>query len=146
MFPTFVLTFLSLLGELFIFIGVAVFISVRKLGHGDVINVLSLYELFYAGCKMPRFCIKTLQYHHCLVSSWRFVCERIQEFGLIQLLVVVKNEWHLCHPYIKIANQSHILSCSDLASFYHFVIDVALLLGETLFWSKIGYNMVHYYN
>ena len=39
-----------------------------------------------------------------------------------------------------------MLTCGELATFLPFVTDVALLLVETLFWTKIGNNMIHYYN
>ena len=142
-FLTVVLTLLSLLGKLFVFLGVAVLIWGRKLGRVNIIYGLSPFEVLYEGCKISCFWIKTLWYHHCLVAYRRFFCERIHEFGFIQLLIVVKQGCNMCHPWIKIANQSQILSCSDLSRFFHFVMDVALLLGEALFWAKIGHNMVH---
>ena len=143
-FLTNVLTLLSHLGTLFIFLVVAVLVWGRQLGHGNIICGLSPFVVPYKGCKISRFWIKTLRDHHCLVASRRFVFEIIHEFVFIQLLIVVKHGWDLWHPWIKIANQSHILSCSEPSIFFHFVMDVALLLGKSLFWYKIGHNMVHY--
>ena len=49
----------------------------------------------------------------------------------------------MCHPWIKIAYQSHVLYYSELLRFYHFVTDVELLLGDVFVWAKTGHNMVN---
>ena len=64
----------------------------------------------------------------------------------VKLLVLLKEGWHLCHPCVYIANQSNILPHGQLVWFLHLVTYLVFLLGETLFWSKIGNNMIHHYS
>ena len=138
-----VFTLLSLLGTLFDLHGVSVLVWGWQLDHGNVVSGLSPFTMFYQGWKVSSFWIKTLWDNHGLVCPRRFVYERIHDFGFIQLLIVVKQGWHLCHYRIKIANHYQILSCCEIFRFVHFVTDVALLLGEAFCWTEIGHNMVH---
>ena len=142
-FLTAIYTLLSLFGTFFVFHGVSVLVWGRKLVHGNDVGGLIPFAVSSKGCKVSSFGIKTLWYQHVLVCSWRFVFELVHNFRLIQLWIVMKQGYHMCHSWITITYQSHILSCSDLLRFYHFVIYVALLIGEAFVWAKIGHNMVH---
>ena len=96
-FLTSVFALLSILGALFVLHGVAILVRGRKLGHGNVFNGISQLVMFYGGCKVSSLGIKTLGDHHGIMCSRSFVCEQIQDIGFVQLLIAVKQGWHMCH-------------------------------------------------
>ena len=136
-------TLLSLLRTFFVLGGVAVWVWGREFRQGNIVSTLSPFEMIYEGWKVSSFGIKALWDHHVLMCPRRFVCEQIHNFGCVQLLIIIKQGWHICHSRIKIANQSRILSCSEFLSIIHLVLDVALLIREAFCWAEIGHNMVH---
>ena len=142
-FLTAVFTFLSLLITIFVIHGGDVWVWGRKLGHGNFVSSLNPFTMLYEGYKLSSFGIKTLWYHHGLVCPRRLVCEWIHDFWFIQMLIVVKQGWYLCHSRIKVADQSHILLCCEFSRIINIVLDVALLTGEEFYWAEIGHNMVH---
>ena len=77
----------------------------------------------------------------CILDA--FFASKSTILYLSNLFIVVKQGRHLCQYQIKVANQSHILSCREFSRIIHIVSDVALLLREALCWDEIGHNMVN---
>ena len=119
-----------------------VLVGGSKFFPGDGVCGFWTLTVFHKSLEICGLRIETLRNQHYLVGPRQFVGKRFDQFRLVNHWTVIEERWQLSHPLIQVADQSHILPRGQLAGLDHLVAQVALLLGETLLWTKIGNNVI----